>query len=1164
MSTLKDTKLMSGRTVSFGGSVDIFKTDAGGIGLDPVFYEGSFTYHNGEMYFSNGLEWVTTDPPIIRTPSSLTPTSTIQSRQLRLSPFSTTLSGEGKPVQAGVIYEISLNRDMTNSIVFTAVTTNGNTYNLSTQQQIGTSIIVPGTTFYWRGKYIANYGGGQIESSFSKSREQVFPDFIDKPSILTIKDIVTETVTIGTFGTPFSTEANSTTVSGITIPSLGYLGVINKVFSEWEAYSTDNLDILTIPGSTDYNSTYRYNQPYLTTTTNISTLVAFADLPPASDYYWRARYTGQDNGINNIPGKGYITGPWTALQKQKQVEAIVTPRTIPDPWIADQLITSLQITPYDSAQTPKVNVQETVWEIYSSTNTANIRYKYTTNGTSSIFTSNFIKNNSPFGDIKLDVETKYYWRARYINANGAQSEYTSNIPVSFLIPNDINTPTIVTPLLSNTATLEISAFKSVAEPQKFYNSTEWEIYSSDIAGNINLNDRVYTATTSNIQKQNTSNILTGEPALVAGARYYWRARYVGVESNTIIPKYYSFWTSYGTFVQEYNIIKPSILSYSDSTEVTVTITDLAAKVTVLGPSVTFNSSNFSVKSKIEYHYSTIWDIQVQDATNTNNWIQNWDSNPNPTDAPLTSWTSNKIDEDSVYRIRVMYIGTTKSEWSDYFYFKTVGQYVNAIPDPTFYNKDTGVNSLVIGQFSNGGYYSGDMWNYVCETAPRIINIPAQGNILSDTTGYKNNIYLPIQGSTTFTTRKNILVGNSSLSIAADSRYHITFEITDDLNNTIRQNLSDNKGNSNALFYIGQVVDVRNKNNPYEKMQGHIVKAYGTKITVGVYKSEIGELVAGERTGISSSVKWCIMSRYSIFISDASRVGAAVTAVNNSFFEGSGIGYTINSLPPAIPYEAFSYTEGYRATQAYSATFKTPNVPANVAGTIWSYLSSLNTAGNYNNAGYTDWYIPSRDEIALVAYYYASNTNVSHFTSAATLYKRTSGTYPINKSAYSRISLKYTMYGAFPDTDYDWIGYNKNSVTPQNEFNWDRLDASTKLQYPLLSTLPANPDYNATAASQKIDSSSSYIASSTFVKASRSDSVGSTSVYSPLTYTPGVNKYEYDNAVVPYVSTTVTTKYGDKADAAINIKVGLTTAPLSFETKDATQALYIRPIRRQIY
>jgi hypothetical protein len=71
MSTLSNTKLLSGKTVSFGNSVDIFKADTGGILYDPKFYEGSFTYFNGEMYYSNGEDWVTTDPPVVRTPSAL-------------------------------------------------------------------------------------------------------------------------------------------------------------------------------------------------------------------------------------------------------------------------------------------------------------------------------------------------------------------------------------------------------------------------------------------------------------------------------------------------------------------------------------------------------------------------------------------------------------------------------------------------------------------------------------------------------------------------------------------------------------------------------------------------------------------------------------------------------------------------------------------------------------------------------------------------------------------------------------------------------------------------------------------------------------------------------------------------------------------------------------
>jgi hypothetical protein len=1148
MNTLKDTKLVSGRAVSFGASVDTFKTDEGGIGLDPAFYEGSFTYHNGEMYFSNGLEWVTTDPPIIRTPTTLTPTNSIQSRQLRVSPFSTTLTGNDKPVQSGIIYEISLNRNLSNSIIFSAKTTNGTTYNLPTEQKIGTSSITPGTTFYWRARYLANYGGGQIESSFSKTREQVFPQLIDQPSIVTIPNTVTDTVTIGPFVTPFSTDANSTTVAGVTIPSLGYLGLITKNFSEWEAYSTNDLDILTIPGTDALNQTYRYNSAYLALGTSISTILVFPAIPTGSNYYWRARYTGQDNGIPGITGKGYVTGLWTQLQKQKQVEAIKSPITVPDPWVAGQLRSRLEITSYESAQKPAVAVQETVWEIYTSTNTASIRYKYTTNGTSSIFTSLLKNNNSVFGDLKLDPEITYYWRAKYVNINGVQSEYTTNIPVSFLIPNDVTTPTIVTPLLADTSTLEISQFISVAEPVKYYNTTEWEIYASDPGGNVDINNRVYTDSNTIVQSQNKSDNLIGDSRLVPGVKYYWRARYLGVEFNKVTPKYPSFWSSYGTFIQKYNIVKPRIISYIDSTFATITVTDPAANVTVLGPTVTFNSSEFNIVNtgKLESQNKTIWDLQVNDTADTSKWNAGWDSYEETNLNNLSKWTSQKIDEDSVYRLRVKHVGLiTDSEWSDFFYFKTVGQYLNAIPDPDFYDKETGVNNLTIGEFKKGGYYSGDMWGYVCETLPAIINVPAKGDITSTITGHLNNIYLPIGGATTFARRKN--------SVTSDKRYHFAFDITDDLNNTYRQNVSS------PLFYIGQVVDVRNKNNPYEKMQGHIVKAYGTKITVAVYNSEIGVLNNGERSGVSNSVKWCIMSRYSLFISDANKV--PVTKVtDNAFFEGSGVSFNANSLPPAIPYEAFSYTEGYRATRAYSAVYKTPNVEAKVAGSLWQFLSTLNTPGDSRNNGYTDWYMPSRDELVLVTYYYTSLANVTHFTSATTGYKRFGSlNYVINESSYSRISLAYTMYGSFPDTSDDWMGYNRNSVTPQNEFNWPKLDASIKLRYPLLSTLPANPDYTLTPVAQKLTHAvTNDVASTTFLKKDGNN-------YYPLVYTPPVNKYDYNNAVVPYYSNTEPGYYGNKQDYVVVIKsANGASGPLSHGVVDATTATIFRPIRREIY
>jgi hypothetical protein len=158
-----------------------------------------------------------------------------------------------------------------------------------------------------------------------------------------------------------------------------------------------------------------------------------------------------------------------------------------------------------------------------------------------------------------------------------------------------------------------------------------------------------------------------------------------------------------------------------------------------------------------------------------------------------------------------------------------------------------------------------------------------------------------------------------------------------------------------------------------------------------------------------------------------------------------------------------------------------------------------------------------------------------------------------------------MYGSFPDTLDDWIGYNRNSVTPQNEFNWPKLDASIKLKYPLLSTLPANPDYTLTPVAQKLTATSYDITSTTFLK--QAGSIGGTAYYYPLAYTPPVNKYDYNNAVLPSISTS--TDYGYytiKPDYVVTIKAaGGTTAPLSQRVIDATSTqTFFKPIRREIY
>jgi len=1119
MSTLSNTKLLSGKTVSFGNSVDIFKADTGGILYDPKFYEGSFTYFNGEMYYSNGEDWVTTDPPVVRTPSALTPTTAIHNRQLRLSPFSTTdVLNPAK--QVSVIFEISLKKDMSNPWVLTAVSDVANTYNLPTELYIGTTLLSPGTKYYWRGKYVATYLGGQIESGYSKPRDQVFPELIDKPSIVTTADAVVDTLIVSAFSSPFTTSANSTTISGSVKNSLGYLGVITWVSTEWEAYTTNDLSVLTIPGSTDFKSEFRVFDPYIDIIQDntISAITAPTKIPNGDTYYWRARHNGNDAGTAGSPGKGYVNGPWTALQKNIQVDKIVTPKTVPDPWLPSQLLTQLVISQYKSAEDPEVPVQDTIWEIFTSVNTSgNPRYTVNAAGTR-ILETQTLRQISAFGEPALPVETPFFWRAKYVNQNNASSEYTSRIPLSFLIPNFINTPSLVTPNNSKVTRLQISDYITLYG--KTYTRTEWEFYRMGSEGQqlTETNGRAFQElTTTDIDIKNTTSNLLGLPKLVAGTTYLWRARYVGVTFGTTTPVFNSDWSAFGRFIQDYNLEKPGI-------------TPLVNSTTYEGPTVTFTASTFAFKSGglVESPVTSTWILEKQNPLLLTQWnevdsrIYNYVTGD--TLDKFQSWTSQKAEENSSFRVTVKYKGTvTESESSDFYYFKTALEYKNVIPNPDRYNIETGVNSLTIGEFYKGGYYSSDMWGYVCETVPKVISIPT--NVRSTTAGYLNNIYIGLSPSVSFSARRQQVMDR------ANKDFQFTFELADDLGARYYQDVQG------PLFYLGQVVDIRNKANPYQKMQGHIVRAYGNTITVGVYQSEI-------TGGVSDTVTWCIMAKHRILVGDIAT--SILTSAADAYFEGAL--YNSKTDPaPAIPYEAFSFTEGQRATKAYYDTFAF-SLPAKdpAAATSAFHLIKQFNGNSTVNKGYTDWYMPSRDELTLVSYYYVGNFNSTLFTSSTTSYKRGG-----NLGALS--NLTYSMYGAFPYTSNDLMGTCRNSVTPLNEFNLDKLSSAQEAQY-RLSNLPPNPVGTITPTSQKFYTAIAY------------------SHYSCTTYQKGDGVVTYNSRLTSktqYLANPIKPQPHDPVfsgyDYYQEIKLGGTATIGTWFTDDATAgAALFRLIRREIY
>jgi hypothetical protein len=128
-----------------------------------------------------------------------------------------------------------------------------------------------------------------------------------------------------------------------------------------------------------------------------------------------------------------------------------------------------------------------------------------------------------------------------------------------------------------------------------------------------------------------------------------------------------------------------------------------------------------------------------------------------------------------------------------------------------------------------------------------------------------------------------------------------------------------------LVYIGQTVEVRSRANPANKMTATVDQAGSTNLVLNVSS------VAGSGTFSD----WSIMSRYRLIIAPKST--QTFVAYNNTNSTVSG---------------AITVSEGRKATLAMVAAGANTVYPAAY------YCVGLTTAG------YTDWYLPARDELEL--------------------------------------------------------------------------------------------------------------------------------------------------------------------------------------------------------
>ncbi|MFZ7310311.1 hypothetical protein [Comamonas jiangduensis] len=134
--------------------------------------------------------------------------------------------------------------------------------------------------------------------------------------------------------------------------------------------------------------------------------------------------------------------------------------------------------------------------------------------------------------------------------------------------------------------------------------------------------------------------------------------------------------------------------------------------------------------------------------------------------------------------------------------------------------------------------------------------------------------------------------------------------------------------SAPIVYGGQMVEMRSRANPANKMAGTVTGATGTALTISV--SSIG--------GSGTFSDWSVMARHRVIVAPKA--------------SGENAGTALKNANTALPTACQTLTEGWAATQAMCDADTSTVYPA------------AHWARNLNIGGRTDWYIPARDELEL--------------------------------------------------------------------------------------------------------------------------------------------------------------------------------------------------------
>jgi surface protein len=226
--------------------------------LDPELYTGSVLYDADDalLYYSNGLDWVQLQPPIIRRPVPIEATTPFQRRQLRITPFVPGPNYVNTIQWKKTTFFVSKNSDMSNastvSITNYVNVEDQQTYNIDLSNTLGLSL---GDTFYWQAQYEGTFITGGLDtgpSDRSKVQKQVFPDnVLDQPYSATLDESETDKLILSDFSSAFGYSYNAATGSRTYFELYNIDDVPGEDGPIYEAVSNTNpgiLSVTNIPG----------------------------------------------------------------------------------------------------------------------------------------------------------------------------------------------------------------------------------------------------------------------------------------------------------------------------------------------------------------------------------------------------------------------------------------------------------------------------------------------------------------------------------------------------------------------------------------------------------------------------------------------------------------------------------------------------------------------------------------------------------------------------------------------------------------------------------------------------------------------------------------------------------------------------------------------------